>query len=91
MRFGGCWSTRASTVRDGRLGIVQQVVEPEALAPTAHTLARRFTHAAPEDLECHAQAVCMDSDYYRDAVRRTLDKQPLAFDWERLVRKDTPS
>lgn len=94
------------------LGIVQQVVEPEALIPAARALARRFTHAAPaalglaknilnqslhldqhalEDLECHAQAVCMDSDYYRDAVRRTLEKQPLAFDWERLVREDTPS
>lgn len=91
------------------LGIVQAIHEPDALAPAARRLARRFAHGAPaalglsknilnqslhldqhalEDLECHAQAVCMDSDYYRDAVRRTLDKQPLAFDWERLERED---
>jgi 2-(1,2-epoxy-1,2-dihydrophenyl)acetyl-CoA isomerase len=43
---------------------------------------------ALEDLECHAQALCMDTDYYREAVRRTLGKEGVAFDWERLGRKD---
>ena len=42
---------------------------------------------ALEDLESHAQAVCMSTDYYQDAVQRTLDRQPLAFDWERLTRE----
>jgi 2-(1,2-epoxy-1,2-dihydrophenyl)acetyl-CoA isomerase len=39
---------------------------------------------ALEDLESHAQAVCMSTDYYQDAARRTLAREPLAFDWERL-------
>lgn len=42
---------------------------------------------ALEDLECHAQAVCMSTDYYQDAAQRTLARQPLAFDWERLGRE----
>ncbi len=29
----------------------------------------------------------MSTDYYQDAVQRTLDGQPLAFDWERLTRE----
>lgn len=40
---------------------------------------------ALEDLECHAQAVCMSTDYYQDAVQRTLERRPLAYDWERLT------
>jgi 2-(1,2-epoxy-1,2-dihydrophenyl)acetyl-CoA isomerase len=65
---------------------------PEAPGPSKNILNQslHLDQHALADLECHAQALCMDSDYYRDAVRRTLEKQPLAFDWERLVREDTP-
>jgi len=35
------------------------------------------------ELESYAQAVCMESDYHRDAVGRFLNKEQLAFDWDR--------
>ena len=65
---------------------------PAALGLSKNILnqALHLDQHALEDLECHAQAVCMDTDYYRDAVRRTLAKEPLAFDWERLEREDSP-
>lgn len=46
---------------------------------------------ALEDLECHAQALCIATDYHRSAVRRVLDKQALAFDWERLDDAEGPA
>ena len=39
------------------------------------------------ELEAHAQAVCMESEYHRDAVQRFLDKKPLQFDWDRLDKE----
>jgi hypothetical protein len=30
----------------------------------------------------------MSTDYYQDAARRTLAREPLAFDWERLGDDD---
>lgn len=59
------------------LGLSKNILN-QALHLDAHAL---------EDLESHAQAVCMSTDYYQDAVQRTLDRQPLAFDWERLGRE----
>ncbi len=59
------------------LGLSKNILN-QALHLDAHAL---------EDLESHAQAVCMSTDYYQDAVQRTLDRQPLAFDWERLTRE----
>jgi len=35
------------------------------------------------EMESYAQAVCMETDYHQDAVKRFLSKQPLAFDWDR--------
>ena len=59
------------------LGLSKNILN-QALHLDAHAL---------EDMESHAQAVCMSTDYYQDAVQRTLDRQPLAFDWERLGRE----
>ena len=38
------------------------------------------------DMEAYAQAVCMSTDYHRQAVERFLSKQPLAFDWDAMDR-----
>lgn len=37
---------------------------------------------AMADMESWAQAVCMESDYHRDAIERFINKQPLQFDWD---------
>ncbi len=41
------------------------------------------------DMEAMAQALCLASDYHKEAVQRFLDKQPLAFDWDRMSKKDS--
>lgn len=56
------------------------------LAKNILNQAQHLDAHALEDLECHAQAVCMSTDYYQDAARRTLARELLAFDWERLAR-----
>ncbi len=33
------------------------------------------------EMEANAQAIALNSHYHRDAVRRFLDKQPLAYNW----------
>ncbi len=38
------------------------------------------------DMEAWAQAVCMNTDYHQDAISRFLNKAPLEFDWDRMVR-----
>lgn len=35
------------------------------------------------ELESYAQAVCIDSEYHQDAVKRFFSKQPLAFHWKK--------
>ncbi|OWU66392.1 enoyl-CoA hydratase, partial [Roseovarius sp. 22II1-1F6A] len=42
------------------------------------------------DMEAMAQALCLASDYHKQAVQRFLNKQPLAFDWDRMT-KDKPA
>ena len=42
------------------------------------------------DMEAMAQALCLASDYHKQAVQRFLDKRPLAFDWDRMT-KDKPA
>ena len=54
------------------------------LAKNILNQAQHLDAHALEDLECHAQALCMSTDYYQDAARRTLAREPLDFDWERL-------
>lgn len=61
----------------------------EALALTKSILSRSQSEdydslAAQEGL---AQAICLLSDYHRDAVKRFLGKQPLPFNWEQLSQK----
>tara|TARA_B100001173_G_C15490774_1_gene338753 strand:- start:25 stop:459 length:435 start_codon:yes stop_codon:yes gene_type:complete len=36
------------------------------------------------EMEAAAQAVQLSSDYHQNAIRGFLDKQPLAYDWERM-------
>ena len=43
-------------------------------------------HALSE-MEAFGQAVCISSDYHREAVRRFLGKEPLPFDWDRLRKE----
>jgi len=54
---------------------------PVALGLTKNILNQSFQldQRALAELESYAQGLCMDSDYHRDAVRRFLDRQPLAF------------
>ena len=35
-------------------------------------------------MEAAAQAVQLSSDYHQNAIKGFLDKQPLAYDWERM-------
>ncbi|MBB05688.1 MAG: enoyl-CoA hydratase [Pseudooceanicola sp.] len=43
------------------------------------------------DQEAMAQTLCLASDYHKEAVQRFIDKQPLAFDWDRMTAKDKPA
>ena len=54
---------------------------PVAIALTKNILNQSFhlDQRALAELECHAQGLCMDSAYHREAVRRFLDREPLAF------------
>lgn len=61
----------------------------EALALTKSILNRSLSEdydslAAQEGL---AQAICLLSDYHKEAVRKFLSKQPLPFNWEQLGQK----
>lgn len=52
----------------------------------AKTILNRSTESDQRtlgELESYAQAVCMESDYHHEAVRRFLGKEQLAFDWDR--------
>jgi len=40
------------------------------------------------EMEAAAQAIYFSSDYHEQAIRGFLDKQPLAYDWERMDRDD---
>lgn len=40
------------------------------------------------EMEAAAQAVCLASDYHRDAAQRFADKQPLLFNWEAFDKVD---
>lgn len=59
-----------------------------AASPLAVGLVKRFSldPGAMEsafEAEANAQALCFQSTPHRDAVKRFLDKQPLAFEWPR--------
>lgn len=40
---------------------------------------------ALSEMESWAQALCMESPYHRDAIRRFVEKEPLQFDWDKLA------
>ncbi len=40
------------------------------------------------EMEAAAQAIYFSSDYHEQAIRGFLDKQPLAYDWERMDREE---
>lgn len=54
---------------------------PVAMALTKNILNQslHLDQRAMAELESHAQGLCMDSEYHRDAVRRFLAREPLAF------------
>lgn len=54
---------------------------PLAIGLTKNILNQSFQldQRALAELESYAQGLCMDSDYHRDAVRRFLAREPLAF------------
>ena len=39
------------------------------------------------EMEAAAQAVCLSSDYHSNAIQGFLDKNPMAYDWERMDRE----
>ena len=39
------------------------------------------------EMEAAAQAIYFSSEYHTNAIRRFLDKKPLAYDWERMDRE----
>jgi 2-(1,2-epoxy-1,2-dihydrophenyl)acetyl-CoA isomerase len=84
------------------LGILYDIVGPEALMDEALALAARFHGASTEalgmsknilnrsfnldqntlaELESHAQALAIHTEYHDAAVARFLGKQPLEFSW----------
>ncbi len=64
----------------------------EALGMSKNILNRSFNldQNTLAELESHAQALAIHSDYHAQAVARFLDKQPPAFQWPRAA-KDTPA
>ncbi len=56
---------------------------PTALALTKSALARSFESdlGTMLEIEAAAQGIVFSTDYHRAAVRRFLDKQPVAFQW----------
>jgi 2-(1,2-epoxy-1,2-dihydrophenyl)acetyl-CoA isomerase len=62
-------------------------------AGMAKTILNQALHTdqrALADMEAMAQALCLASDYHKEAVQRFLDKKPLEFDWDSMTKKDTP-
>ena len=39
------------------------------------------------EMEAAAQAVCLSSDYHSNAIQGFLNKNPMAYDWERMDRE----
>ncbi|HET6829274.1 MAG TPA: enoyl-CoA hydratase/isomerase family protein [Ramlibacter sp.] len=63
-----------------------------AASPLAVGLVKRFAldagaMEAAFEAEANAQALCFQTAAHRDAVRRFLDKQPLAFEWPQNKEK----
>jgi 2-(1,2-epoxy-1,2-dihydrophenyl)acetyl-CoA isomerase len=56
----------------------------EAIGMSKNILNRSFNldQDTLAELESHAQAMSLHSEYHHDAVNRFLDKQPLAFVWD---------
>jgi 2-(1,2-epoxy-1,2-dihydrophenyl)acetyl-CoA isomerase len=61
----------------------------EAIGIAKSVLNRSFEsdYDALSEMEANAQALVLRTDYYRDAVKRFLAKQPLAFRWDDGDRK----
>ena len=61
-----------------------QNASPTALAITKRVTNQTFENNAASivEMEAAGQAVCLTSDYHRDAVTRFVDKKPLRFNWE---------
>ncbi|MGD9862399.1 MAG: enoyl-CoA hydratase/isomerase family protein [Pseudodonghicola sp.] len=59
------------------------------LSKTILNQALHSDQRALADMEAMAQALCLASDYHKEAVQRFLDKQPLDFDWDRMNKKDS--
>lgn len=59
----------------------------DALGISKNVLNRSFNldQDTLAELEAGAQAIALNSDYHRDAVKRFLGKQPLAYSWTKKV------
>ena len=40
------------------------------------------------EMEAAAQAIFFTTDYHKDAIRRFVDKEPLAFNWEAMEKAE---
>ena len=59
------------------------------VSPTAFTITKRITNQTFEntatsivEMEAAGQAICLTSNYHKDAVERFVTKKPLRFNWE---------
>jgi 2-(1,2-epoxy-1,2-dihydrophenyl)acetyl-CoA isomerase len=61
----------------------------EAIGIAKSVLNRSFEldYETLAEMEANAQALALRTDYYRDAVKRFLAKQPLAFRWDAKDKK----
>ena len=57
------------------------------MAKTILNQASHLDQRALADMEAYAHAICISTDYHRQAVERFLAKKPLAFDWDRMEKE----
>ena len=67
-----------STLADGKLTV--EVVETEFAEPIGNQVL--------VEMEAAAQAIFFTTDYHKDAVRRFVDKEQLAFNWEAMDKAE---
>ncbi len=77
---------------DAALALAGRLVHAStpALGATKRILNQSYNldaHALIE-MEAAAQAVFFQTDYHKDAVRRFIDKEPLAFNWEAMDKAE---
>lgn len=86
---------QSETLMDAAFSFARRFDESSRLAVgMSKTILNQSLHSDQRSLadqEAMAQALCLASDYHKDAVQRFLHKQPLLFDWDRMTTKDKPA